>query len=515
MSDAPSSRVCLPALDLLLLLFSLSLVLQPLVEPDFGWHLRTGLDLLTQGLRVPATDPYSHTLPEWPWVEHAWLTDVVIALVYRGGGAAGALGVILLFAAVTGAAFAVAAASARAGRTCRLAALALALWTAWPFLGARTQMITLLGVAVVLRLCERYRVGALAHLWMVPPLFLLWANLHGGFTAGLFVAGLILAGATVLGLAAARPPTSQWLRPGGTPDEPVPGWPLIRHLALVLAVSALVTLINPYGWRLHQEIASSLTDRFMTETLREWQPVSLESRAGRWYLGYVALLAAGMLALYRRHEPLRWLILGVFLVLSVRHWRNVPFFLLISVPLWAELLSDLVSRLGSRLTIRVHHAKRWLLAGAVAAALTLVILGPDHLRSAFHCGLSPADYFRGTDYPIEAVDWIRTHRDQVGTHLYNDYGMGGFLLWWLPNEKIFIDGRMPAWRIGDRWIFYDYVALTAWDPPEVRVLAKYAVDWAIVTQGTPLEQALATGTGWQDVYRDRKVTVFVKQHAAR
>ncbi|HJU04774.1 MAG TPA: hypothetical protein VJ692_06430, partial [Nitrospiraceae bacterium] len=63
-----------PSLDALLLLMLANLSLQPLVDPDFGWHLRTGLDLIATG-RLPKTDPYSHTMPDWPWVEHAWLMD--------------------------------------------------------------------------------------------------------------------------------------------------------------------------------------------------------------------------------------------------------------------------------------------------------------------------------------------------------------------------------------------------------------------------------------------------------
>ena len=63
-----ASSASLPALNLLLDLllgaFVLNLVLQPLVEPDLGWHLRAGLDLIAQGWRLPDTDPYSHTMPE-------------------------------------------------------------------------------------------------------------------------------------------------------------------------------------------------------------------------------------------------------------------------------------------------------------------------------------------------------------------------------------------------------------------------------------------------------------------
>lgn len=493
-------------LQLLLWMFVASLLVQPLVEPDFGWHLRTGLDLLKSGWHLPARDPYSHTVPDWQWVEHAWLTDGFLGLIYQGLGSIGLLGIIVAFAVVTGAAFWFSGATARAGRTSKLLALSFILWVAWPFLGARTQMISLLGLAVVVHLWERYRAGSRAGaLWGFPCVFLLWANLHGGFTAGLFALGLLLVGSCVSRLWIERRDWS-WCR-----DEPPLSWPQIRQLALVLCLAALVTLVNPYGWRLHLEIYQSLTDRFMIDTLREWQPVSLDTRAGRWYLAYLALLGSGLGLFYRKREPVRWLLLGVFLFFSLRNLRNIPFFLLLSVPLFAEVLDESISRLSRAAEAMPEVARGGRLAATLAAAVGLAVLGPDHWQSVLRSGLAPAAYFRGTDYPIEAVEWVRMHRGEVGTKLYNDYGNGGFLLWWLPDVKIFIDGRMPAWRVGDRWIFYDYVALTAWDPPELGVLSKYAVDWAIVETGSPLAKALETAGGWEARYRDRKVVLYVQR----
>jgi len=142
-----TSHVRFPALDALLLLLVLNFALQPLVEPDFGWHLRTGLDLARQAWRMPATDPYSHSMPDWPWVNHAWLTDGLLGLLYQGAGPAGALSVILFFAAVTAGAFLLMASLSRSAGRYRLAAVAGSLWVALPFLGARTQMVTLLGLA--------------------------------------------------------------------------------------------------------------------------------------------------------------------------------------------------------------------------------------------------------------------------------------------------------------------------------------------------------------------------------
>lgn len=492
----------------LLWVFLVTLLVQPLVEPDFGWHLRAGLDLLQNGWHLPVKDPYSHTMSEWLWVDHAWLTNGILALIYQALGAAGPLGIILVFAGVTGWAFWLAAGRASASRTSRLVALSLVLWIALPFLGARTQMISLLGLAIVVILWERYRRGSLMPLWVFPGMFLLWANLHGGFTVGLFTLGLLLVGSCGGRLLAAGR-GSVFFR-----DEPLLSWPRIGYLAVIVCLAALVTLLNPYGWRLHQEIYESLTDRFMIDTLHEWQPASLENRAGRWYFVYLALLAVGMGLYYRRREPLRWLLLAVFLIFSLRHLRNIPLFLLLSVGLCAEVLEEAAAKMTPAVKRGWQLRRGWRFAVIVTIALGLIALGPDHWKSVLRSGLEPAEYFRSTGYPIEAIEWIRVHREQSGTKLFNGYGIGGFLLWWLPDTKIFIDGRMPAWRMGDRWIFYDYVALTAWEPPELGVLAKYGVDWALVETGSSLAAGLDATGQWDATYRDHKVILYLKRRHA-
>ena len=494
-------------LQLLLCLFIASLLVQPLVEPDFGWHLRAGIDLVKNDWHVPTNDPYSHSMAEWRWVDHAWLTDGVLALIYQKLGWLGPLGIIVFFAVLTGAAFWLMASTARAGRTSRFVSLSIVLWVALPFLGARTQMVSLLGLALFMQIWERYRRGNALVLWVLPGLFLLWANLHGGFTAGLFVLALLLVGSCLSRIVVARAPS--FFR-----DEPVLTWNQIGQVAMVMCLAILVTLVNPYGWRLYQEIYDSLSDRYMIENLHEWQPVSLGSRAGRWYVAYLVLLALGTALFYRRREPLRGLVLIVFLLFSMRYLRNIPMFLLLSVPLCAELLEEAASKIAFAGRAPPESVRQWRFAAVLAASLGLVLLGPDHWQSVLRSGLVPVHYFRGTDYPMEAVEWINAHRGQIGTKLFNEYGNGGFLLWWLADTKIFIDGRMPAWRIGDRRIFYDYVALTARDPPLLEVLAKYGIDWAMVRTDSPLASALDATGRWDAPYRDRKVILYVKRSHA-
>jgi hypothetical protein len=507
--DKPQSSVLstqsahFAALNALLLLVILNFSLQPLTEPDFGWHLRTGLDLLKQGGRLPVLDPYSHTMSDWSWVEHAWLTDLLIGGLYEGGGPFGALAVILFFGIVTAGAWWIAARTSQASTTVRLGACCLSLWVALPFLGARTQMVTLLGLAMLMWMLSRIRQGAAHLVWGIPPLFLLWANLHGGFTAGLFFLAL------AIGLSWLMSPLSRlWPKACAWTGEPLYGSPVGWLLVVAGGLGGLLTLVNPYGWRLYKEILDSLSDRFMIETLQEWHSLSLDTLAGKIFVTYLVLLGLAMACWYRRADPVRWGILAVFLVLACRHVRNIPLFLIVSVPLCADLMQGAAARLAQQPLMKRLSPSRWSAVLTLTLGVFLLYLGPGHLHHVWRFGTDPAVAFRTTSYPIEAVEWIRTHRDRLGKRPIHDYQYGGFLLWWLPGEKIFIDGRMPAWRIADRWIFKDYVAVREADPPQMAVLEKYSINWALLRRDTVLADALGSLSGWRKEYEDTKVVIL-------
>ncbi|MCC2641710.1 MAG: conserved rane protein of unknown function [Nitrospira sp.] len=509
-SQSLSQNIIGVTLDVCLLGFILNLTLQPLVEPDLGWHLRAGLDLIAQGWKLPETDPYSHTMPDWHWVEHAWLTDGLLALVYRSLGSFAGLGIILLFGCVTGLAWWIASAPASVHRTYRLAAMVISLWVALPFLGARTQLVSLLGVAVFFRVWNHIQQGHGQWIWILPPIFLLWANLHGGFTAGLFLFGLMLLLSFVMRMCLDR-----WPEFAAALDEPVLRGKELRRGALALLFALAATLLNPYGWGLYVEIYESLTDRFMIQTLREWQPVSFQGWAGRAYAFYLVALACLTAGWYRRVEPVRWVMLLIVLVLSLLHWRNVTLFLIVSLSLMAELLAAAALSLFRWVPALRSYAGACLLVVTAIAASVLYSLGTDHVVHVWRSGTGPEDYFEQTEYPIEAVRWIRNHREEVGTRLYNDYGFGGFLLWQLPDEKVFIDGRMPAWRIGDRRIFQDYVELNRVDSPALVVLDRYGIDWAVIERGSALALALEAHHAWKTLYADAKVVILRRRAGQR
>ena len=221
-----------------------------------------------------------------------------------------------------------------------------------------------------------------------------------------------------------------------------------------------------------------------------------------------------MIGWYRRVEPVRWGVLAVFLALAGLHFRNIPLFLIVSLPLVAELLQKAAARIAQQPLVKRLRPPQWVGGLTLALGFVLLYLGPDHLQHVWRFGVDPAASFRQTSYPIEAVEWIRAHRDRLGERPVHDYQYGGFLLWWLPGQKIFIDGRMPAWRIGERWIFKDYIAVRETDPPQLAMLEKYSIDWALLRRDTALAQALGRLPAWHREYEDTKVVIYATDRGA-
>ena len=95
-------RFALPALSLHavgMLLVPLAAIAVALVQPvdfDYWWQRRTG-EYIVAHLAVPRTDPFSFTMQGRAWVDHEWLSQV---LMYLANAMFGYLGLFLLFMAL-------------------------------------------------------------------------------------------------------------------------------------------------------------------------------------------------------------------------------------------------------------------------------------------------------------------------------------------------------------------------------------------------------------------------------
>ncbi len=359
------------------------------VDADFGWHVRSGEYIAAHG--IPSHDIFTYTAADYPWVNHEWLNDLLVYLVGSGlGYGALVLGFVAMWVAAVG--------TATRWRL-SLAVAGVSLAALFPYLGVRPVAWTVLLLAVTLRLIMARRL-----VWL-PLVFAVWANLHGGFVVGL----------AVLGLYAAMERS----------------WVAARWLSISVAAS----LLNPYGWRLYQEIWQTATDQRLHSTIVEWAPLAIDQYAAPYLIAVIA-------ALLLWPGSRRWSrVLGVGLLLAtLSATRQLPLLVIATVGHGQAAYEALLAWAG-----QVNLRPRWWRLGLATIGVAAGLMPWWWPATVASPGAAP---------PYRSVAELREHPCRGA--LFNHYSFGGYLIWRLPGQKVYIDGRMPSWsdsegRYLDRW----------------------------------------------------------------
>src|SRR3954454_10256615 len=160
---------------------------------DWWWHLRVGQDIW-QHRAIPAVDTYSFTRAGQPFVVHEWLFELLNYLVYR---AFTYRGLVVLMAVIVLATYTLHYLLLRALGTGRVLAGALVTWTlVLSFMGItmRPHLFSALFLSLELWCLYLYRGGQRRAIWLLPPLMVLWVNLHGAWIMGLGTLLLFIVG---------------------------------------------------------------------------------------------------------------------------------------------------------------------------------------------------------------------------------------------------------------------------------------------------------------------------------
>ena len=212
-----------------------------LVDLDVCWLVRTG-ELIWQTGQLPATDVFSFTHNGHPWVLYQWGFELFVGGLHLLAGLGGVVwgGALLIALAYSLLFNFLLRLGIHRGMCMGMVALTM-LINSFHWL-CRPNTASILFYIFLLILLEGYRYYPGRKVWLLPLLFLLWANVHLGFISGLMVVLLY-------GLWAWFAP-SAFRGPESSKDS---------RLLLVFALCLLATCINPYGpsllvylWQLSQ-----------------------------------------------------------------------------------------------------------------------------------------------------------------------------------------------------------------------------------------------------------------------
>ena len=418
-------------------------------QSDTWWQLRAGEEMWRTG-RVMLHDEFTHTVNGQHWPNHEWLSHVLFYALYSLGGlplltafcaAAITLAWIIVFRLTPG------------PLLFRVAAVGFGALFSSPAWCLRPQVLTLALVAVTLWILVRGR-----FVWLLPAIFLVWANLHGAVALG----GVLV--------------FASWVACALTDRRALPGFTIVACLCLA------ATAATPLGISLWLEVPDSL-QRLKQYGVSEWRAPSLLNLGDLPFWGVAA--AAGSLAWINR-ERLRsrqtlalMIATGLLFVLATRSIRNVPPFLVVAMPAIAAL-----ARFG---TARERAARPEARGQLVLNALTLIAVIVGGLAFVWIAWRTPIPRLAWTPVPPAAIAAI----ESCPGPLYNRYDEGGYLIWFVRDRKVFIDSRQDPFP-EDLVKAHIQLERTGEYQP---LFGRYAIACALSAEGTPLARRLE-GDGW-------------------
>lgn len=480
---------------LLSLLFVLSLYAP--VDPDLGWHLRNGQDILANGW-INYGDLYSHPMFGYPWVAHEWLQDIFLYFTYTN---LGPIFLVFLYALIIPAIFFLAASALpKVHLPFRLLAALLAILAAAPILGVRAQIATLAGVAFLFYILFRFRAEPgkkLYLLYFLPLLFLFWVNLHAGFIVGFAVLALFLLGE------AAKLLRRKWGKATVSFFETPLTWGHLLYLSLISFISFLVTFINPYLHRVYVEIYQTLADEQVRQIIVEWFRITTSNIIARNFFIAAVLIALLIIFAWRKLDLTMLLLSVSFFFLALSGYRHMGLFVIVSLPLLVAALEGMGGRVLSNM-LRTPVV-------LILLALALIILAPQQYRKSIALSVSEEKLADASGQPYRAVEYLREHPDYTSGNMFNPYNQGGWLVWYYPEKKVFIDGRMAIWRKPDQNILREHSNLISAQAGTEDLLKKYEIGFALITRGAPLRGYLISQLNWQEVYSDPNFVVIIRE----
>jgi len=548
---------------------------RPLADPDIGWHIRTGERIFTTH-SLPRTDPFSSTMQGQPWFAWEWLYDLLLGILHR---ACGLNGVVLLCAVLVAATFTFLFSQllrrgsgllvaillmllAEAAATIHLYArphivswlfsllwfVVLEKWERWPLVALRCSSFADRGLPGGQRLAigeersanseqrttshQRWEHATLPRWlpWFFPASMLLWVNLHGGWLFGIALLGIYTFAAFVD--SRRKQDTSTVIRDAHR----------VRVMAATWVASALATLANPHGWRLHAHIYRYLSDRYLMGHIEEFRSPDFHGWAERCF---AIILVLTLVAFATKRTKLRLSHLLVVLLAAyagLYSSRNLPvssmLLVLVAGPiLWnnftvlvdrpgawpwlrngAARISNFSGRMGAQeMQLRGHL---WPVASVVFALAICLQGGWLGSRQLIHA------QFDAKKVPVAAVNFLQkesmgeqpiivTNALPNNTHVFSTDAWGGYLIYRMnpgrmyPERKVVVDDRHDLYGSGR---IRQYMIVTQGEPGWQTVLDQWQVRTALLPTNSTLANLLRElPQNWRVAYEDKVAVVFERR----
>lgn len=405
--------------------------LGPIMDPDLPFHLKTGEYIYTHK-EIPKDDPFSFygesvvTDREIFTLSQYWIAQILFYKLYT---AAGPAGIIILRALVFSAfIFLIWVTLKKRGMYSALIIATLAAMMLQSAKVDRPQFFSFLFTLIIILLLERFRQkpDSATPLFFIPPLILLWANMHAGFVFGIVLI-IIYTSAEALKLLA---------------KKSVLGHPLREKSVLLLTIAALgavfFSYINPaFNGQILATIESHTNANWIYAGNREYiSPIQeLSVHYGNrisatlffFFLGLSSIILLLNVARTKSADITVFSIIIFSSVAGLTAVRYIPFFLATVLPLLRNY------------TVSDSNKDTIISRDSITFNILLITL----YTSLIIFGLKDYSRILGVDksqYPVTSANFLLENK--INANIFNQFNKGSYFLWRLyPHYRLFNDTR--------------------------------------------------------------------------
>ncbi|MBR0874325.1 hypothetical protein JQ633_28490 [Bradyrhizobium tropiciagri] len=445
-------------------------------DSDTMWQIRVGQWILDHRA-MPYSDVFSFTRYGEAWISSSWLSQVLYALAYGPGDWAGP---VILTSLATGATVAIflhlLTPYFDPARAFLIAALALLLSTthffARPHVLALPVLVAFLGG--LMAAADRRSHPS----WLLLPLMVLWANLHGGFVLGLALIGPI-------GLEAV------WSAEPSRRRELIVRWALFGFAALA------ASCVTPYGWNTLLGAMKILSLGKLLSLIWEWMPADFSTPS----FFEATLLGLIGIAFYRKltlSVPRILLLLGL-IYMALTHVRNIEIFAFITPLVLAKPIAE---QWGGPEPAEPRFGEARSVPFVTILAAIAVLIGGGVTTKLF-VDQHPFKFLPSVT-PVAAVDLLQQQKAQ---RVFSTAPFGGYMV--SRGMKVFIDGRAELY--GEQFVLDYFDATEAKNVGQLLgLLDTYRIDATLLNATSPAGYALDHAAGWKRLYKDGTAVIHVR-----
>lgn len=336
----------------------------------------------------------------------------------------------------------------------------------------RCQMFSFMFFAMFLYFLEKTRKTNSNILWLVPPITVVWSNLHGGVAAGLGLIFIYMIGELIS--------KKQW-----------------KKYLYVLLVSVPLLLINPYGFEYVKFLisANAKTRTFITE----WWNV-FSRRHILYYFPQFAISVLVIISDLVDGIRKRQIDITRVLILIVTTYQGMMHVKLLSLPL------IIVAALYYNDIAKLFEAKKAkMIEGITCVFLICSVVGIPFTKPL----VAKTDIGK---FPVKEVEFIKINN--IKGNILTAFGLGSYVSYKLyPNNLIYMDGRYEEVYNDNEFMNLMHFELNdeEWD----NALKKYPTEILLLTRGIPVYERIEKLKDWSKIYDGDLCGIFVKANQAQ